>query len=125
MSQTADSGEVAYADGTILVDVLGGGTKVRILEVLLSEYDRDLNASDISRLAGIGTSSFYNHIDTLRAYGLVEQTRTVGNSPMYQINTESEAAQALARFDWKLIKTVGEKEAAGELDEDNRPIVTD
>lgn len=46
-----------YADGTILGDVLEQPSKVRILEVLMSEEDQDLNPSEICRLAGIGTSS--------------------------------------------------------------------
>lgn len=57
--------EESYADRTILVDVLGDEARIRILEVFLSESDRDYNASDISDMAGIERSTFYNHIDGL------------------------------------------------------------
>jgi DNA-binding transcriptional ArsR family regulator len=115
----------AYADGMPIVDVLGGGAKVRILAVLITEYDRDLNPSQIYEQAGIGSSTFYNHIDDLRRWELVEQTRMAGNSPMYQMNKDSEAAERLANFEWELIRFIAEKEQQDELDEDNRPILGD
>lgn len=71
------------ADRRVLVDALGGGAKIRILTVLIGTADRDLNPSEIYKEAGISSSTFYNHIDDLRAWGLVEQTRMAGNSPMY------------------------------------------
>ena len=114
-----------YADRTVLVDVLGSPTKVRTLAVLISETDRDLNASAICEQAGIGSSSFYHHIEDLLAYGLVEKARNVGNSPMYRINTDSEAAEALASFEWSLLEMLASKEEAGELDENGRPIYAD
>lgn len=115
----------AYADGMPIVDALGGGAKVRILGVLITEYDRDLNPSQIYEQAGIGSSTFYNHIDDLRRWKLVEQTRMAGNSPMYQINKDSKAAERLANFEWELVRFISDKEQQGELDEDNRPILGD
>lgn len=113
------------ADRRVMVDVLGGGAKVRILAVLIGDADRDLSPSEIYKAAGVSSSTFYNHIDDLRAWGLVEQTRMAGNSPMYQINKDSKAAERLANFEWELIKFLAEKEQRGEIDEDVRPILSD
>ena len=96
------------AERTVLTDVLGGHAKVKILTVLLGENDRDLNATEISRLAGIDRSTFYQHIDDLFAYDLVVETRTVGNSKMYQINRDAAAARDLAQFEWALLDSVSE-----------------
>ena len=93
----------AAAEDTVLTDVLGPHAKVKILTVLLSENDRDLNAKEISHLAGIDPSTFYEHIDDLLAYEIVTHTRTVGNSKMYQINRDNPAAEALAQFEWDLL----------------------
>lgn len=120
----AQNGE-AYGDNTILADVIGTEAKVRILSVLLADHNRDLNASDVARMAGIDRSTFYDHIDTLRAYGIVEQTRKVGNSKMYRINKESEAAKALGKFEWKLANVVAEKEEREEIDENGRPMLVE
>lgn len=125
MAQNSLAQDGAYADDTVMVDALGGGAKIRILAVLISESDRDLNATAICDQAGIGTSAFYNHIEDLLRWELVKKTRMAGNSPMYQINKESEAAEKLANFEWSLIEFLADKEDAGEVNEDNRPILVE
>jgi hypothetical protein len=104
-SATSDEPEAA-AEDTVLTDVLGPHAKIKILTVLLSENDRDLNATEISQLAGIDPSTFYEHIGDLLAYDIVVQTRTVGNSKMYQINRDNPAAEDLAQLEWDLLDNV-------------------
>lgn len=124
MSQTvADKTETTYADGTTIVRVLGKEVPARILAVLTSETDRDLNPTEIQEQAGIGSTAFYDHIDKLRAWGLVEKTRMAGNSPMYRLNTDSKAVQALGTFEWELVRFQTNKERAGEVDDENQPIL--
>lgn len=112
----------AYAEETLLLDVLGDHPKTRILSALLADHDHDLNPTDIARLAGLERSTVYNHIDDLLAYRLVEQTRTVGNSTMYQLNEDSDAAKRLAAFEWALVELVADLEEAGDVDEDGTPV---
>lgn len=114
-----------YSEGAVLTDVVGDHPKARILAALLGDHERDLNPSDISRLAGIDRTTFYAHIDDLQAYDLVEQTRTVGNSTMYQLNKENEAAQTLAAFEWALVEFLAETEQAEGLDEQGWPVMAD
>lgn len=105
MSRTEHDVESA-ADGTVLTDVLGPHAKVKILVALLGENDRDLNATEIARLAGIDRSTFYDHLDDLLAYEMIEETRQVGNSQMYRINRDNPAAEALAQMEWDLLDYV-------------------
>lgn len=98
----------AYADGTAFTNALGGHSKTKILAVMLGDHTQDLTASDIARMAGIERSTFYDHVDELLDYGLIKITRDAGNSTMYQINKESEAAQAIAEFEWKLLDALNE-----------------
>lgn len=94
------------AEATVLTDVLGDHPKVEIIVALLAENDRDRNPTEIARLAGIDRTTFYEHVDDLLAYGIVEQTRTVGNSPMYQIGRENPAAEDLAALEWDLLDQI-------------------
>lgn len=97
-----------YAEGTALMDTFGTHSKTKILAALLEDHNQDLTATDIARMAGIDRATFYDHIDELLDYGLVKITREAGNSKMYQINKNSEAAQALAEFEWKLLDAIDE-----------------
>lgn len=107
MSRTEHGAESA-AEGAVLTDVLGPHAKVKILVALLGENDRDLNATEIARLAGVDRSTFYEHLDDLLAYDVIEETRQVGNSQMYQINRDNPAAEALAQMEWDLLDYVDE-----------------
>ena len=109
-------GDTTATENTVLTDVLGPHAKVKILAALLGENDRDLNATEIARLAGIDRTTFYEHIDDLLAYNLIVETRTVGNSQMYRINRENPAAEDLARMEWNLLDQVEEVDEAGEID---------
>ena len=98
-------------EGSVVIDVLGDHPKTRILLALLTDPDRDYNMTDIARLADTDRSTVYRHIDDLRDRGLITRTRKAGNAPMYQINHDSDAAMAFARFEWEAIKALGEQEA--------------
>lgn len=105
---TTTTTDEAYADGTVFTNVLGTHSKTKILAVMLGDHRQDLTASDIAHMAGIERSTFYDHVDTLLDYGVLKITRQAGNSTMYQINKDSEAAQALAEFEWKLLDAIDE-----------------
>lgn len=112
----------AYADDTVLTDVLGNHPKTKILIALIAEADQDLNPSDIAHLAGINRGTVYQHIDDLVAYDLVVQTRQVGNSQLYQINRES-PVEDLAKLEWGLVEFLAEREQHGDrpVDKHGRP----
>lgn len=97
-----------YAEGTALTNAIGDHSKTKILAVMVGDHEQDLTASDIARMAGIERSTFYDHIDTLLDYGLIKITREAGNSKMYQINRDSEAAKALVKFEWDLLDALNE-----------------
>jgi predicted ArsR family transcriptional regulator len=97
-----------YAQGTVLTDLLGESAKVKIIAALLSENDVDLNATQIADLAGIHRTTVYDHLEDLQRLTVVEQTRTVGGSPMYKIDRNSDVAEGLAQLEWDLLDVVAE-----------------
>lgn len=99
-------GEV-FAEDTALVDLFGNHPKVKILTSLLSEQ-QDTNITHLADLAGIHRSTVYDHIDDLIELGVVEQTREINGSPMYQINKDSTVAQDLGKLEWDLLDVVAD-----------------
>ena len=93
----------AYAENSALTVLLGESPKVKILAAFLSEPERDLNLSDVARLAGVARNTVYRHIDDLLSLGVVVKTRDVGSSTMYQINQDSDMAEKLASIEWDLV----------------------
>lgn len=101
-SSETEAGAASFADQTALTSLLGDHPKVKILAVLLSE-GRDINVSQIAEQAGMSRSTVYKHMDDLRDLGVVEKTREIRGSPLYQMNRESETAKKLGQLEWSLL----------------------
>jgi hypothetical protein len=41
---------------------------------------------------------------------------------MYALDTDNEAAESFAQFEWRIIEHLEEKEAGGEVDDENNPL---
>lgn len=96
-----------YAEGSALTRLFGNHPKVKILAALLSESDRDITKSDIAELAGVHRTTVYDHLEDLEELGVVEETRRVKGSPMYQINRDSKVAEDVAQLEWDLMDIFG------------------
>lgn len=105
-----------YTDNAALVQLFGDSPKVKILAVLLQQ-GRDTNVSTIAEIGGMSRSSIYRYIDDLIDLGVVEKTREIGGSPLYQINKASPVSQKLAELEWALVDEIA-KELDEEVDED-------
>lgn len=105
----------SYAEDTPLTHLFGSGARVKIIAALLGEKDNDLNTTDIARLAGVARSTVYQHLDDLVELGVVERTRSVGDSPMYRIDPESEVAEHLDMLEGVTLRRLLELD--GHLDE--------
>lgn len=108
MSLTKTEDET-YAAGTALTRLFGDAAKTKLLAALLSESDVDQNVSDLADLAGLHRTTVYDHIDDFVELGVVEQTRTVGGSPMYRIDRDSDVAEDVAQLEWDLLETIPEE----------------
>lgn len=67
-----------------LVVLFGDHAKARMLMALLDAHPRTLNPADIVDNAGLGSrQTWYNNKDDLLETGLVGETGSAGNSPLY------------------------------------------
>lgn len=101
-----------YTENAALTELFGDSPKVKILAVLLQQ-GRDTNVSTIADVGGMSRSSVYRHIEDLIDLGVVEKTREIGGSPLYQINKDSAVSNKLAALEWALVE-----EIAGETGEE-------
>jgi DNA-binding transcriptional ArsR family regulator len=115
MSRNNTDDRPEYTDDAALTTLFGDSPKTKILAVLLKQ-GRDANVSSIAEIGGMSRSSVYRHIDTLIDLGVVEKTREVGGSPLYQIDRDSDVAEKLAQLEYELVDVVAGEETDGESD---------
>ena len=120
MTDANNTDSRSYAEAAALTDLLGNNPRVKILAVLLKE-GRDINASQIAELGGMSRSSVYEHIDPLISLGVVEHTRNIGGSPLYQINKNSDVAKQLGRLEMELVRIIADEEEADDLEVPDAP----
>lgn len=98
-----DDIEDPYAEDTPLTWIFGNHSKVRIIAALLSEADRDLNITNIARIAGISRSAVYDNIEDLLEWNIVENTRPMGSSQLYKINQDNKTVRLIAQIEEQLL----------------------
>nr|WP_276299640.1 winged helix-turn-helix domain-containing protein [Halorussus sp. DT80] len=89
----------SYTEESPFVSLLGQPARTKLLAAFVSERGRDLNVSYVADLAGVARSTVYDNLDDLQELGVVEHTRDVGGSPMYQLNENNEIAEELVRLE--------------------------
>lgn len=104
MGTQARSEHDAFADGHPFMDVFGSPGRTKILAAFVSERNRDITISYIARLAGIARSTVYDHLEELEELGVIEQTREMGNSTYYTLNTDNDLAHELYRLEGIALK---------------------
>lgn len=78
-------------EGHPLIDVLTPESKVRIIVALLRVPDGKFRPTDIYDRARVSHDTWHKYKETLvDKYGVIEQVGKIGNSPLYQINEDSE-----------------------------------
>jgi len=102
----ATTGTEAYAQDTPLPQAFGDTARIKIIAAMLSEQDQDINVTEIARLAGVARSTVYDHLDELRKFNLIDQTREVAGNPMYQLNTDSPIVERIDEIEGLLLRQI-------------------
>lgn len=94
----------SYVEESTLVRLLGTPGKVRIIDVFLGKHYVELSAAQVADLAGIDVSTFHRNVDVLVDLGIVEETRTVGGTQLFSLDTDHPVSKALGRARSELLE---------------------
>jgi len=91
-----------------LMELFGTPARTKIINVFVSERNKELSASEISRLADISRSAVYDHIDHLENLGVIDHTRDAqdGYSPVYKFNEGDEIAEFCYKLEGTVLKRI-------------------
>lgn len=94
---------------SLLSNVFGTRGKAEIIAVLVTKSNQDLSVTEIADLAGLDRSAAYDPLRELVDIGLVEESRQVSNSMLYQINRDSDSARLIAELQFALAEEFSEQ----------------
>ncbi|MFH1751817.1 MAG: hypothetical protein ABH821_02665 [archaeon] len=91
-------------DKTIFVEFFGDTPAIRIIDFLLLYDIFDYSKKDICKNADVSWNTLEKLWDNIEKNEIVKNTRKIGKSKMYKLNTENPAVKQLIELNKKLIK---------------------
>lgn len=107
---SSDNDEGYVTDSHVLVEALGDHPQTKMLAVFIGNPEMDFNVTEIAKYADLKRDTVYKYLGKLKELDLIEEARKVGNSQMYALNTDNDAAETFAKFEWDLVKNLAESE---------------
>ena len=91
------------AKKSLFIELFGDSPTIKVLDFLLTERDIDFSISDMARNSGIGRASLYRIWDELIKNQIISQTRVIGKSKLYKLNSNNPKIKKLIEIDDMLI----------------------
>ena len=95
--------------------IFGGSPQAKMLDFLGDLPDYDYSISDIAEYAEVSRPTLYKIIPDLMKKQLITETREVGKSKMYKLNTENEIIKLILKFDFELAGKIAEMEEKDQI----------
>ena len=95
--------------------IFGASPQAKILDFLGDHPDYDYSISDIAEYANVSRPTLYKIIPDLIKKQLIIETRTVGKSKMYKLNTKNEIVKLILKFDFELASKMAEMEEKDQI----------
>ncbi len=89
---------------SVFIEAFGNSPINRLLDFFIIFSDFDYSLTDIANKANIGYSTLKILIKKLEKIGFVIQSRSVGKSKMYRLNTENGLVNKFINFYWDITK---------------------
>jgi len=95
-------------------DIFGQSPQTKILDFLGDHPNYDYNITDLAEYADVSRPTLYEIIPGLIEKGILIETRKVGRSKMYKLNTENDLVKTILKFDFELADKIAEMESESE-----------
>lgn len=88
----------------IFIDFFGNGARLKVLDFLITFQLFDYPLTEIAKNSEVSYSTLQTFWDQSVKNNIVINTRRVGKSDLFKINTNNPAIKQLIKLDWNLIK---------------------
>ncbi len=96
-------------DKSILLEVLGDTTELRIIDFLIINTPTAIFKNEIIKRTGISRASFYKAWKKLIRFEVVKEVKKIGRITLYDLNTQNKFVKWLLKTDWVLIENSVQK----------------
>jgi len=90
--------------------IFGSTPELKVLQFLLAYSHFDYTKKELAEHAGISRQTVYNVIDLFLTWGIMKETRKIGNVTLYTLDKTNHLVQAFKKFDDKIIDIIASEE---------------
>lgn len=84
---------------SVLQRVFGKGSFIKIVDALLDHPNYEYTKKELAEVNGMSRATLYRVWDRVEDLEIVEESRKIGNTTMFKLNTESPVVKALYQFE--------------------------
>ena len=90
--------------------IFGSTPELKVLQFLLAHSHFDYTKKELAEHAGISRQTVYNVLDIFLAWGIIKETRKIGNVTLYTLHKTNQLVQAFKKFDNEIINIITREE---------------
>lgn len=95
---------------SVFLEIFGENPIMKVLDFLITFQAFDYPLTEIAKNSGVSYSTLQTFWDKLVKNAVVVETRKVGKSYLYKLNTKNPAVKQLIKLDWALTKSAVKKQ---------------
>lgn len=90
--------------------IFGSTPELKTLQFLIAHSHFDYTKKELAEHAGISRQTVYKVLDLFLKWGVVKETRKIGNVTLYTLNKKNRLVESFKRFDNEIIDIIAQEE---------------
>ena len=90
--------------------IFGSTPELKVLQFLLAHSHFDYTKKEIAEHAGVSRQTVYNVLDIFLTWGIIKETRKIGNVTLYTLDKTNHLVVAFKKFDNEIINIITQEE---------------
>ena len=90
--------------------IFGSTPELKTLQFLIAHSHFDYTKKELAEHAGISRQTVYKVLELFLKWGVVKETRKIGNVTLYNLNKKNKLVESFKKFDNEVIEIIALKE---------------
>ena len=90
--------------------IFGSTPELKTLQFLIAHSHFDYTKKELAEHAGISRQTVYKVLELFLKWGVVKETRKIGNVTLYTLNKKNRLVESFKRFDNEIIDIITQEE---------------
>jgi len=90
--------------------IFGSTPELKTLQFLIAHSHFDYTKKELAEHAGISRQTVYKVLELFLKWGIVKETRKIGNVTLYALNKKNKLVESFKKFDNEVIDIIAQEE---------------